>query len=137
MNAYLGVKDTSGNILRDVTDANGLPVVLTGRKQQTIQTHNAVSIPASGQSTPATWSDANGFDTVGITLKNDASTSNGADIYWSNDGTNIHGVESPLTAAVGLFRVTSVTVKARYFKLVLNNNDAAPHTMSAWAYLKG
>jgi hypothetical protein len=104
---------------------------------QTIQTHNAVSVGASSWS-DGVWVDCNGFDKIGITVKNDAGTSNSLHVLWSNDGINRQGVDTSVFASdPSSERVGETTVKARYIKLRVINDDAnSAHTMSTWAYLK-
>lgn len=115
-----------------------LPVNIDSRKATTIQTHNAVSIALSGSSVEASWHDADGIDNISLTILNDALTASSADIYWSHDGTNIQGAEYAIVPSGSQrYRAVNTPVKARYFKVALNNGDgAAAHTMSAWAYLK-
>jgi hypothetical protein len=112
-----------------------LPVDIQSRLAQTIQTHNAVSIATTAWSN-GNWIDADGFDKVGVTMLNDASTSSQLNIQWSNDGSSIHGNENLLTTATSNLRQGITDIKARYFRVQLNNGDTISHTMSAWAYLK-
>lgn len=133
-------------------DANGYPIPkvsaqLTGSNviqptdiqshlQTTIQTHNAVSVALSGNSV-GSWIDADGFDKIGCTMAGDNSFSNSCSIHWSNDGSTLHGAESIIATGTGQQRAGITDTKSRYFRLVLGNNDsAAAHTMSAWAFLK-
>ncbi len=113
------------------------PVDIQARLSQTIQTHNAVSVALSGNSQSA-WLDCDGFDKIAFSLINDASTNSSMDVYWSNDGTNIHATERVIATGAGTNRQPVETgTKARYYKVRINNEDAAlAHTMSAWAYLK-
>jgi hypothetical protein len=114
------------------------PVDIQNRLQTTTQTHNAVSVALSGTSTQTNFIDTAGFDTVAVTVMNDVNTQqNGVNLFWSNDGTTLHGSETLLASAVGQTRAASTAIKARYLKVQLTNGDAsAAHTMSAWAYLK-
>jgi hypothetical protein len=113
-----------------------VPVDIQARLASTIQTHNAVSVAANTTSIPTTWMDCDGFDKLGITVLNDAGTPSSSGVYWSNDGVNIHGVES--TTAASVFQQAFIfDIKARYAKVRVNNGDATlAHVMSAWAYLK-
>lgn len=117
-----------------VTTGDILPVDIQSRYAQTIQTHNAVSV-ATGWSN-GLWQDADGFDKVAVTLKNDASTSNTANIEWSNDGVAIQGVETIIANSTTNNRSAITEIKMRYFRVNIYNGDAVAHTMSAWAYLK-
>jgi hypothetical protein len=105
--------------------------------QKTIQTHNAVSVALSSNSTSSTWIDCDGFDKLAITLLNDAGTSSFANAYWSNDGVSTHGMDTVIAASTQQQKAGVVDVKARYLKVLVGNSDATlAHTMSAWAYLK-
>jgi hypothetical protein len=110
-------------------------ITIQRRNSKTIQTHNAVSVGASGSST-STWFDSDGFTEVAFTLLNDASTNSSLGVFWSNDGTNIHGYEIALGASTSQWKAGSVPIKSRYFKTQISNSDTASHTMSSWAYLK-
>jgi hypothetical protein len=113
------------------------PCDIQNHYQTTIQTHNAVSVAASGSST-STVIDCNGFDKIAINAQSDAATSWSADIQWSHDGTSVKGLESGVLANnVTNSKIAVTDVKARYALIKLNNADAgAAHTMSAWAFLK-
>lgn len=117
------------------------PVELQGHLQQTIQTHNALSIGAGGNKTNDSWLDATGFNDLALTVLSDSGTAQfAATILWSNDGSSVQGAEVILGSASGVWansRAGQVSTKARYFKVVLLNGDASnPHTLSAWATLK-
>jgi hypothetical protein len=137
MKTYLGVVDTNGKILRDVTDSNGLPVVLTGRNAKTIQTHNAVSVPLSGNSLQSSWMDLSGYYEISVNMLNDAGAVCSADLYWSTDGINIQGTDQNIVASSSKsYGSGNTKIKARYAKVRVVNGDAgAAHTMSAWVYL--
>jgi hypothetical protein len=111
------------------------PIEIKTRVQNTVQTHNAVSVAAGATSTSA-WVDSSGFNEVAITLLNDAATSNKLDIEWSNDGTNVQGLESVLVGSTESKRVANTSIKSRYFRTLVTNSDTVAHTLSAWSYLK-
>lgn len=111
-----------------------MPVDIQSRYQQTVQTHNAVSVAASGESQGA-WIDTNGFHDVSATLLNDAATTSTLSFFWSNDGSTTHGIEHVLSNTEKN-KAASATIKARYMKVRIHNGDTAAHVMSAWAYLK-
>lgn len=123
------------HVHNDATDS--LNVSLTGRKTQVIQTHNAVSVAASGLGV-GSWIDCNGFDQIAFTFLNDAGASASADLQWSNDGANQHGLEAGVIILNNSRYKQGITpTKARYCRLILSNGDTgAAHTMSVWAYLK-
>jgi hypothetical protein len=134
-----GADDTSSGALNVKLADSGiiLPVDVQARYPQTIQTHNAVNVPANSGSTQSTWIDCGNFDKVAFTVLNDVATNNNADVHWSNDGIVMHGVEgNAISPGTNQYRVVLLDVKARYVRLRVNNADAAAHTMSAWAYLK-
>jgi hypothetical protein len=113
------------------------PIDVQSRLQTTIQTHNAVSVAATTGTSDSSWIDTDGFNELAITLMNDATTNSSADLYWSHDGSSIHGVEANFIPSDGIQKKVANTItKARYMKLHIFNTDAASHTMSAWAYLK-
>jgi hypothetical protein len=104
-----------GKWMKPTTD-DGLPVNIVGtglihsywthqaRATSTIVTHNAASIAANTSSIPSTWIDTqdpnNPFTECDITLLNDAATANSSlDLYWSNDGTTIHGINTGVIPA--------------------------------------
>lgn len=111
------------------------PVDIQARYQQTVQTHNAVSV-ATGAWSAGSWIDAQGYDKVAVTFVNDASTSNAFNIHWSNDGVNVHYDESLGTPSTASKRGAETATKTRYMRVALLNQDAAAHIMSSWAYLK-
>ena len=113
------------------------PVDIQARYAQTIQTHNAVSVPATTGTSQSAYIDTNGFSDVALTFTNDASTASYADVHWSHDGVAYHSAEGNiLPANTQIKKAIQFPTKARYMKVVLANTDAAAHVMSAWAYLK-
>lgn len=134
-----GIVQVKGQVQAQVTSSDIMqPIDIQSHYQQTIQTQSASMIAPSGYSIPATYLDSNGFDKIAISLVNDATTACGVHVYWSHDGTTLHGADYGLLPnAVRKDGVAIADTKARYFKVVLVNYDTtAPHTMSAWAYLK-
>lgn len=114
------------------------PIDIQSHLQTTVQTHNAVSVTASTTNASATWNDASGFTSLSVTILNDATTSNGLLVYWSNDGSTIHGVDQAINDGAPSFsnaKAANIPVKARYFKIAVRNLDTIAHTMSAWAFL--
>lgn len=134
---------TSDGLLKILIDqANSvIPVNMTYHETQTIQTHSGVTIGPSGNSYgnyASSWIDADGFDKVAFIAKNDGSTAFNLEIIWSHDNVNMQGDEKPalVTSGNSSMQQGVTDIKARYFKFYIANGDAAPHTMSAWAYLK-
>jgi hypothetical protein len=112
------------------------PSDIQSHYQQTIQTHNAVSVPLNSNSV-GIWLDTDGFSDLALNFMNDANTANHVDIQWSNDGATIHSLETPLTNVARQYGAVNIPTKARYARVKVYNDDAAlAHTMSAWAYLK-
>lgn len=108
------------------------------RDSVTIQTHSGVNILANANS-PSAWIEATGYSDLAITLMNDAVASSIVYLQWSNDGVSQHGEEAPslLPSATNRYRSAQVPIKARYFKISIQNADAtSPHIMSCWVYLK-
>ena len=129
----VSIEGTDSNI----TTNDIIPMEIQSRLASTIQTHNAVSVGASGNSTSASFIDCDGFDKVALTLLNDAATNSQVDIYWSHDGSSNHGQETIIANGGGVRRNGITDIKARYAKMLVYNNDSAlAHTMSAWAMLK-
>ena len=119
-----------------ITTTNGLPTAVVSSTQQTIQTHNAISVPLSNANSSA-WIDTNGFNEMSITYMNDATASNSLELDWSNDGVTKHGWETPLASATSSRRVATLPTRARYVQVTVKNGDTtAAHVMSAWLYLK-
>lgn len=135
-------KDNGNGTYSTLTHTTGsdiiAPIEIQSRIASTIQTHNAVSIPLSGNSITASFIDMDGFDKVAFTILCDNGTSTySMNIMWSNDGTSQHGYESVLSVAAGVNRQAITDIKSRYMKVQVANADAsAAHTFSAWAYLK-
>mgnify|MGYP001133442024 CR=1 FL=1 len=113
-----------------------IPIEIQGHLQQTIQTHAGVSIVPTSSSA-SVWIDTQGFDKIGATFINDASTNSSLSLQWSNDGVTVHGYEPLIVSATTKEKAGSTETKARYVKVnVWNNDSTAPHIMSAWLYLK-
>lgn len=144
------IADNQGNAIDqnnplpvDLTTSEAIiPVDIQNHLTQTIQTHNAVSVPLSGWSFDSAYRSSDGFQQICVNVKNDATTNNGVVILWSTDGTNLHGQDIVLATGNGggydsTARSGSVDVKAPYYKVGIGNYDSAlAHTMSAWAYLR-
>jgi len=120
-----------------ILDVDGmLPTDAQYRRADTVQTQNAVSIAANGNSI-GSWIDCDGYSDVAVTLFNDAITNSRLIIHWSNDGITKHGSEIMLATGPDKERAAQVPTKARYFRMAIDNQDAgSAHTMSCWAYLK-
>jgi hypothetical protein len=118
-------------------DSNSLqPVDIQSRLASTIQTHSGVVVGATTGTSDSVWIDCDGFDKVGLTFLNASAVPSSVDVYWSNDGTNIQGGDLGLMTGSNYIKSTLLDIKARYIKIRLNNTDASPRTMNAWAYLK-
>jgi hypothetical protein len=131
-----GIDEVGGALpTKEVESTIIKPVDIQARYAQPIQTHNAVSVAASGWSV-GSWIDCTGFDKIAGTLKNDAATTSTGNVEWSNDGVTVHGIEPFFVTGTSANKVGVVDVKGRYAKFSINNGDAASHIMSAWAYLK-
>jgi hypothetical protein len=131
------VIDETNPLRTKVTTDDIIPVDIQARLAQTIQTHNAVSVAAGNVSAQSAFMDLDGFDKIALTLLNDGATNSSALIYWSNDGSTIHGNETIIANATAQQKQGILDIKARYAKVVLSNGDGAlAHIMSAWVLLK-
>lgn len=145
MSRYLSVPfDENKHPIQDVQltgsnipEAQAIPYHIVKRKQTTIQTHNQVSVGASGGISDSAWIDCLGFEKLAFTVLNDAAKPNHVHIWWSNDGINNQGITlNAVPSTSDQHRAGEVSVMARYVKIRLNNGDTVSHIMSAWAYLK-
>ena len=138
-----GTEINLGNILKEgvgnkIKDSDVMvPVDIQSRYQKTIQTHNAVSIPLSGNNASAYY-DTTRFDSLGVIVRNDvAGKALTVLITWSNDGVSPHGEESLIANATAQYLGASTTIKAKWFRiLVINGDSALAHTVSTSTYLK-
>jgi hypothetical protein len=131
-----GADSSSGALGVDVKASQIIvPTDVQSRYAQTIQAHSGVMVSPSGAPSSA-WIDTNGFSELSVTMSSDATHTSDLTLNWSNDGVNIHGWDSVISNASRQYGAGSVSTRARYVRLVIGNKDAAPHTMSAWAYLK-
>jgi hypothetical protein len=129
-----GIGQTNPLAVRQVASDVIVPVDIQARLASTIQTHNAVSVAASGNST-SSWIDTDGFLEIAVTVLSDLAKFN-ITIQWSNDGNSLQGSDWDVKVSTKTNDSVSVTTKARYARLFLYNSDTATHIMSAWAYLK-
>jgi hypothetical protein len=131
-----GIGEDNPLAVRQIQSDVILPIDIQSRYAQTIQTHNAVSVPASGSSSSTLWIDCDGFTNVAFTLYNDAGTNSTVQLSWSHDGSTQHGTDTPIIDT-NRWKTGETGVKARYMRVFIANNDATlAHTMSSWVYLK-
>jgi hypothetical protein len=131
-----GANSAGGAINTNIASTDIMqPVDIQSHYQTTIQTHNAVSV-ATVTISHSAWIDTNGFDKVAITMLNSAATSSYIDLYWSNDGINVHGANYSQQSSTALSKAFEIPTQARYLRISLYNANTASNTMSAWAYLK-
>src|SRR5574342_1168272 len=135
---YLDDGSTAQQVYSDnAPDTNGIvPTDIQSHLTSTIQTHNAVSVPATTGTSASAWFPCDGYDKLALILLNDAATNSAMNIRWSFDNSTIHGNEQPMTTQTLKERAAIVDVKAPFFQVFIANTDASAHTMSAWAYLK-
>lgn len=134
-----GTEDTgTGSLGVTVKESDVMVGVdIQGKYTKTVQTHTAVTVPATTGYNTSAWIDTEGFDKISIALLNDASTANSASIAWSHDGVTVHGNETNVLPSNTTNQKIAVTeVKARFCRVIVYNTDASVHVMSAWAYLK-
>lgn len=132
-----GVDAESGALPTSLTNSEIMqPIEVQGHLQTTLQTHNGVTVTPTSSSTSA-WIDTQGFNYVGATFINDATTASSLSLQWSNDGVSVHGYEALIASSTTQQKAGGTDTKARYLKIIVWNNDtASPHVFSAWAYLK-
>jgi hypothetical protein len=138
-----GTEINLGNILKEgvgnkIKDSDVMvPVDVQSRYQKTVQFHSAVNVlPGTWNQTPG-WVDVSGFESVGITLLNDASVITNLNVIWSNDGINQSGEENSVVPGTAVSRKAGlVTTKAKWMKLAVNNADSVAHVINTWLYLK-
>jgi hypothetical protein len=109
------------------------------REQRFKKLHNNVSINSNANA-PSGWEDAEGFNDISFSVQSDANTGTfTVTVLWSHDGVNTHGAQTVLSAAVGVWsnaRTGQVATGARYYKLIIVNNDTAAHVFNSYAFLK-
>ena len=134
-----GTEDSGGGSLKVTLDNSTirLPVDVQSRYPQTIQTHSGVMIGPTPATNSSGWMDCSEYNHIAVTA---LSSGNGivAEVQWSNDGVNRHGgrgskvINAPaLNDGDGI-----VETRAKFFRVVLQNTNTEPQTMSTWAYLK-
>jgi hypothetical protein len=116
-------------------DTNIQPVEIQSRYASTIQTHNAVSVGASSWSY-SSWYDCDGFDKVGVKMKNDASTPTALNIQWSDDNSTTMYDEALVGSGTPNTKGAISDIKGRYARIGILNNDTVAHTVSSSMYLK-
>jgi len=120
-----------------ILDIDGmLPTDAQYRRADTIQAHNANSITNGTKSASTTWIDCDGFSDIAVTAVCGNAISYGINILWSNDGATSQGYDGTTPTGGSTLKSYSTTIKARYCKIEIQNNDAASQTFSSWAYLK-
>lgn len=111
------------------------PTEIQARYATTIQTHSGVTI-APSTSANSVWVDCDGFDKVAVTFVNGGGTSNYVALRWSNDNSNLHGLETVLATTTDQYRAVESMVKARYLQVQVYNGHTAPVTVNSWILLK-
>lgn len=101
-----------------------------------------VPLTVSGGATPVTTNvgfiSTEGFNELSLIVKSSATHSGRFQIQWSFDGSSIYGFELA-TGTTGTFQYRQITVPVRapYFKLYVENQDASiPVNVSAMYYMK-
>jgi hypothetical protein len=131
-----GADSTGGAVNTNVKGSDIIqPVDIQARYAQTIQTHNAVSVPATTGASDSAWLDTSNFSQVGVTVTNSSPTPMKAEILWSNDGLNMHHYEVIANGSIA-YGGGHYDIKSRYFRIRLSNTDGTARIMSSWAYLK-
>lgn len=113
------------------------PVELQGSLSQTVQTHNAVSIPANGWSSSG-WMDATGFSKVSATASMVSGTGMTVVVDFSHDGINyFSGVTVYDSTGTTFAPSTDMPIAAKFVRVGVKNKDATnAKTTSAYAFFK-
>jgi hypothetical protein len=121
-----------------ITDSDAiLPMGVEYRKQKMIPAHSSTNVLPNAWNTISGWIDTDGFESIAVTLKNDAATLAKANIDWSHDQSVTAGSEQVIAPASNFSLAGAVPTKARYAKISIQNQDgAAAHVFFSWAYLK-
>lgn len=126
-NNPLPIKHSASDIIQ--------PVEVQSKYAITVQTHNAVSVGASSWSY-SSWIDTDGFDKVGVKMKNDASTPTALNVQWSDDAVSVMYDEGIVLSGTSNTKGAIADIKGRYARVGILNNDTAAHTVSSSLYLK-
>jgi hypothetical protein len=114
-----------------------LPVEIQGSMSQTIQTHNALSIPANSWSS-SSYIEATGFSKICVTANMASGTGMSVVVDFSHDGVNyFSGVTIYDSTGATFAPSTEIPISAKYFRVGIKNKDASnAKTTSAYAFLK-
>lgn len=113
-----------------------IPVDIQTRYAQTIQTHNAVSVVASGNSS-SPWFDCSGFDKIAVMGQSNQALNWGIEIHWSDDSSSQRGLETLIAPSPANSKIQITDVKAKFFRVVVKNTDATTsQIISTYTYLK-
>lgn len=98
------------------------------------------NVAAESSLASASWISALGYDEVAVGLRSDGAHDWSVDLLWSYDpshaGGEVHGESVDVVAGSATsYGCGRTAVKAPYFKLKVNNGDAAPHAMKCWYML--
>lgn len=129
------VDGSDGAIKTLLTGSNVIqPTEIQARYATTIQTHTNAAIGPSA-SIDSSWIDTDGFDYLCGTFFNNGATTSNIDVHWSNDGTNIHGIDRG-ASNTEQYKPFEYRTKARYARVRVFNGHTAPITANAFSYLK-
>lgn len=108
------------------------------RNQDTIKTHDNVTIASAngGYGSSGNFVSCDGYETLALSLLNDASTNSTISVDWSNDGTIANIANEVLVADTKNVKSGITTVKGSYFRVFIWNSDTVSHVFNAYAYLK-
>lgn len=114
-----------------------LPVEIQGRATQTIQSHNAVSIPANGWNS-SSWFDVSAYDKVAVSANMTSGTGMTLNVDFSHDGVNFFANSYSIfydgTQPSPAFEIP---VMSKFVRVSIKNKDATnAKTTSAYLFLK-
>lgn len=112
------------------------PTEIQSRRTQTIQTHNAVSVPATTGQSASSWYQSDGYDKIAVGSFGDVSYSGSIQIGWSSDGITVNFYDIVQATSTTTTKGGIVDVKMPYFRVIVLNADTSARTVSTWAYLK-
>lgn len=118
-----------------------LPIERQGILYRPLPLQQGVIVTAGANSATTSWQDTDGANSISVNVKGDSNAGKfTVTVVWSDDLSNIIGAEQLLASGVAIWdksRAGDTTIKAKYFKVIIVNDDTVTHTFSAYAGLKG
>jgi hypothetical protein len=118
-----------------------LPIERQGILYRPLTLQQGVIVGTLANNATTSWQDTDGANSISVNVKSDSNTGKfTVTVVWSDDLSNIIGAEQVLASGVAVWdksRASDTTIKAKYFKVIVINDDTATHTFSVTAGLKG